>query len=350
MNALVNFHTTGTGLSGLLYKALQGVRQAQPHGQLKDWARLLNASEGELQAARIGHEDVCPLRDVFSVFYQLSFLGEVAVTAYNALGQVQHRGCFSAPDLCLDNPHQLGIQFLTSGLHLKLRLEHWYWGCAADDKLEFFTRQGQLFMTIRKTPATDESAWQELLSQYAEGSVSHKPLFEQPHHHPAEHPMPQDLQLLEKEWRNMAGPEQLPQLLKRQHTTYFAALCCLGPKLARSGSLDSFEQLLQQAAQVQLPLSLSMISPGCVQTCRQAVITPRLEQSKLELLWPQGRAQLDPGQFEFAFVTRKPSKDAWISALEIFGAQGDMLLQIQGATPPGKPENLRLRELMNSLR
>lgn len=349
MNALVNFPVFTTGLSGLLYKALQGVRQAQPAASLREWATLLNTSEGDLQASRIGQENVWPLRDAFSVLYQLSALQEVEVTAYNDLGSIHYRGCFSTPDLCLDHPRQLGIQFLTSGLHLKLQLEHWYWGCATEQRLDFFTRNGRRFMSLSPTTATCKTAWQELLHQHADTQASHQPLFEPAATRHREHPMPQDLTSLELEWRNMSDPQQISALLQRHQTTYFATLCSISPKLARSVSLDSFEQLLNSACRLQLPLCISMISEGCVQTCKKALLKPCTGKGSLLLEWQEGQAKLDPSLFEFAFITRKPLGDSWISSLEIFGACGEMLLQVQGYNSEGRVENLALREVFSSL-
>lgn len=349
MNALVSFPSFTTGLSGLLYKALQGVRQAQPAASLREWAALLNASEGDLQASRIGQENVWPLRDAFSVLYQLSALEEVEVTAYNDLGSIHYRGCFSAPDLCLDHPRQLGIQFLTSSLHLKLQLEHWYWGCATQQRLDFFTRNGRRFMSLSPTRATNQTAWQTLLDQHADTQASHQPLFEPASLRHREHPMPQDLATLELEWRNMSDPQQIPALLQRHKTTYFATLCSISPKLARSVSLNSFEQLLNSACQLQLPLSIAMISEGCVQTCKKALLKPFSGKGTLVLEWQEGQARLDPSLFEFAFITRKPLGDSWISSLEVFGASGEMLLQVQGYQAEGRAENLALREVFSSL-
>lgn len=349
MNALVSFPTFTTGLSGLLYKALQGVRQAQPRASLYEWARLLNTSEGDLQASRIGQENIWPLRDAFSVLYQLAQLQEVEVTAYNDLGSIHYCGSFSSPDLCLDHPRQLGIQFLTSGLHLKLQLEHWYWGCATEQRLDFFTRNGRRFMSLSPTATTCMTGWKALLQQHADTTACHLPLFEPAPAHYREHPMPQDLASLELEWRNMTDPQQISALLQRHKTTYFATLCSISPKLARSVSLDSFEQLLNSACQLQLPLCISMVSEGCIQTCKKALLKPCTTRDLLQLEWQEGQARLDPSLFEFAFITRKPLGDSWISSLEIFGASGEMLLQVQGYNAEGRVENLALREVFSSL-
>lgn len=349
MNALANLPME-SGFSSLLFKALQGVRQVHPRAGLQQWARLLHVSEGQLQAARIGHEAIWPLRDVFSIFYQLSFLGEVEISTFNALGNTSHQGTFSTPDLCLDNPHQLGIQFLTPGLHLKLQLEHWYWGCATDRSLEFFSRNGQRFLSLRKTPHTHEGAWTDLLQQYSDQDICHQILFDQDTAATTTgHQPPENLSLMEQEWRNLATPAEIPALLERHQTTYFAALCSLGPRLARSVGLDSFEILLKAASKLQLPLRFSFFSNGSIQTGRQALIQLRQEERQRVLNWGQGNARLLPEHFEFAFVTRKPLGNGWTTALEIFGAEGELLLQLQGESLQGKPENLALREIFNSL-
>ncbi|GLR64236.1 hypothetical protein [Marinospirillum insulare] len=167
----------------------------------------------------------------------------------------------------------------------------------------------------------------------------------------AEHRVAKNLKKLEEEWLAITHVKQIPILLNQHETTYFAALCSFSPRLARSVSLNSFEQLITQAKAAGLPLSLTLFCKGSKHTTHQAIISKQIKKNCLCLNWQEGHAELEPSQFEFAFISRVPCSDGcgWINSLEIFGADGELLLQIQGSCEDQQAENLKLREIFSSL-
>ncbi len=166
-----------------------------------------------------------------------------------------------------------------------------------------------------------------------------------------EHKVAKDLKKLEKEWLAITHVKQIPVLLNRHQTTYFAALCSLSPRLVRSVSLNSLNQLISKAKLLNLPLSLTLFSNGSKQTSHPAIISNCFEKNCLHLDWQEGHAELEPSQFEYAFISRIPCNDGcgWINSLEIFGAEGELLLQVQGSCEDQQAENLKLREIFSSL-
>lgn len=166
-----------------------------------------------------------------------------------------------------------------------------------------------------------------------------------------EHKVAKNLKKLEKEWLKITHIKQIPILLNQHRTTYFAALCSLSPKLARSVSLDGFNQLISQAKMLNLPLSITLFGNSGKQTSRQAIISSSFKKNCLHLSWQDGSAELEPSRFEFAFITRIPCSDGcgWINSLEIFGSEGELLLQVQGSCEDQRAENLKLREVFSSL-
>jgi len=45
----------------------------------------------------------------------------------------------------------------------------------------------------------------------------------------------------------------------------------------------------------------------------------------------------------------KPTSDGWVTSLEVYAANGDLIVQFFGERKPGKPELTGWRELMVSL-
>lgn len=166
-----------------------------------------------------------------------------------------------------------------------------------------------------------------------------------------QHQVTKDIKQLEEDWLAATSSQQLPALLKRYNTTYFGALCSFSKKVARLVSLDSFTYLIDQAKKLNLPLSIRLFNSAGQQAAHQALITTRLQENLMLLNWQAGQVELEPSRFEFAFISRLPCDDAcgWVSCLEIFGAEGELLLQVQGSCESQQAEDLRLRDIFSSL-
>lgn len=365
MNALVELPSYFKPSSPIVYQALVGVRQAHPRLGLQGWSRLLSTSEGELQASRLGQESVWPLQDVFSLLYLLPSLGEVQLLTFNELGWAKYQGQFSAPDLCLDDPHQLGLQFVTQHLELKLLLENWYWGClvieenaqgATEKSLQFFNRQGQRFAKIQALDCSDHPAWWGLQEAFKGiGAVNpSRPLFSDADVQTFNARPPEDVSGFQLEWRRMTDPNQVTYLLERHKTSYLTGLQSLGPKLARQVSLSALTELLTET--VLLParrskpsLKLAFYTNACVHACRGALEPPRLKHKDVCIGYPAGCLHFNPQLLEEAWVVRKPQGDGWVSSLELFADAGQRVFQVSEDKSPLESENLVLRQLFNAL-
>lgn len=345
-----------------LYQAFVGVRQAQPNLGLRGWSRLLSCSEGELQASRLGHEKVRPLVDTFSLLYQLAGLGEVEIISFNQTGWARYTGRFAPPDLCLDNPSCLGLEFRSSHLRLQLRMNHWYWGCVVEDQppgqttqssLQFFNQSGQRFLKIQATAATSQPGWQRVVDNFARHEASAQPLFVEEQENRSDS-TPQDIAGFTQEWRLMQSPNQIDSLLKRHQADYLTALQHLGTKFAREVSLDSLQDLLRQVQW--LPkgpnkpcLEASFFTSGCTQTVSGAIQPPRLQHKDWCLGYAEGCLHLQAQRLEEAWVVRKPCEEGWVTSLELFDVAGQCVLAIQESKLSLVPENLLLREIFASL-
>ncbi|WP_114417517.1 ChuX/HutX family heme-like substrate-binding protein [Marinospirillum perlucidum] len=348
----------------LVYLALSGVRQAHPHLGLQHWSRLLATSEGELQASRLGQENIHALEDVFSLLYQLSSLEEVEVTSFNDGGQVSYLGSFSAPELCLQDPSQLGLKFTSGSQEISFFLEDWYWGCALEEEdaqgeqqwsLQFFDREGKRFLKIAAVAGTALNAWMTLVETFSRSQQQLvRPLFATRTETRTQASTLNPDSFCQA-WRQLGSPSQVNQLLNQQGINYRQAVELLEPRLARSVSIDSLESLL--AAQQQLGgcgcksrgLRLDFYTPGSVQGCRGYLRATRLERQEWQLAYCGGRIDLNPAQLGEAFLVRTPKGQGWMTSLDIFSDTGQLVLQVREDSDPEAAENLLVRNLFTRL-
>ena len=68
--------------------------------------------------------------------------------------------------------------------------------------------------------------------------------------------------------------------------------------------------------------------------------------SWLNILDPAFNLHLDVTQVASTWVVNKPSRDGWITSLELYAASGELIVQFFGARKPGYPELTGWRALL----
>ena len=347
-----------------LYLALKGVREAHPKAGMRAWSQWLATPEGEIQASRVGREKVWPLQDVFSICYRLAALKQVEVCTVNACGWHVSRGQFSAPDLYLDDPHRLGLQFRLGQRRLLLMLDHWYWGCAVEEageqpqnlSLQFFDRQGHLLLKVQAVEGTDLDAWASLVDAFADYQNASRPLFAATAGQAETGGEVLDPEALSLAWRRAPDRTVLNRLIGQQGGDYLAVISRLDVGLARGVAPSSLQHLLRQV--IQLPshpnhrpqLVFNLVSQGCQSTLTGQPIRLGSTQDRDCSGWSGASACVLLSQLDQAFVVRKPGAGAgWQTYLEVFDAWGRLALSLTPSIDSKQAESLVLRDMINSL-
>lgn len=340
--------------TSLLFQSLCEFRDQQQPGFMVDWARQLNTSEGALQASRIGHESVWPLTDLRQVLEFLPRLGKVLALTRNQGVVHEYKGYYPEPKLGEQGKHAAGIFLDIGGLDLRLFLDHWYWGCALDEQtakgrrrsLQFFDHQGQAVHKVFELDDSKAQAWDELFNDYA-STATPAPVFVDAQ--PVSNPAPVSSIQLESEWRQMTDVHQFFSLIRRHRTTRFAALQAVSSDLSRPVKLDALERVVEQAAATGMEVMFFVGSRGCVQIYTGKVSGFKPMKGWLNLFEPDFTLHADPSTFVHAFVTRKPQSGGWVTSLEIFNAEGSLLLQMYGRREEGEPEQSAWTQLLTDL-
>lgn len=342
-----------TAASEGLYAALQQLREAAAPGYLVDWAEKLNTSEAALQACRVGIESVRPLRNIPDVLRALPGLGRVLAITRNQGVVNEYKGVYPEPQLGEAGPHPSGIFLNIGGLDLRLFLNDWHWACAIEEQndkgvrrsLQFFDQHGAAVHKVFALDDTNLDAWQALVERHADDALlpTLVPV------EPAIHHLPENPEQLVSEWRSMKDVHQFFGLIRRHQVTRFSAVQAVPGELARPVALSAFEAVVNAAAALEMEIMFFVGSRGCVQiyTGKTRGIKPM--RGWLNIFEENFTLHANPETFAHAFVVRKPQNPGWVTSLEIFDRQGQLLLQMFGRRDEGQPEQTAWTQMLQNL-
>lgn len=332
------------------YQDYLQAKDANPGKYARDLANILGISEAELTALRVSHDSARLNVDARTLLAALEHVGGTKSITRNEYAVHEQQGHYQNQHL---NGHA-GLILNPRALDLRLFLQHWLHifsmteSTARGDRhsIQFFDAQGEAVHKVYTTDETDMAAWNALVEQYK--SDVNPPL--QLEAAPAlPEPTPADTSTLDAEWRAMTDVHQFFQLLKRHDVTRQQAFNAVGDDLAWRVENDSLTRLLNIAKDSQNEIMIFIGNKGCVQ----------IFTGKIEKVMPHGEwinvfntrftLHLVESAIAESWITRKPTKDGFVTSLELFAADGTQIAQLYGQRSEGTPEQTQWREQLAQL-
>ena len=218
------------------------------------------------------------------------------------------------------------------------------WAVEQDGRysLQFFDGEGVAVHKVYRTEATDVAAYDALVARHAGPS-------RWPESTPAA-PASDAASVADGEqwraaWLGMKDTHEFFPLLRKFKITRLAALAAAGEDLAQQVPADAVERALESAAASGLSIMCFVGNRGMIQ------ITGPVRQLRRTGPWynvldPKFNLHLDTTAIASSWVVNKPTSDGWVTSLELYAANGDLIAQFFGERKPGKPELPGWRELM----
>ncbi len=334
------------------------LRQAEPNLRIRDAARRLNVSEAALLATRLGTGleagGVERLKGPWpEIIAAVGGLGPVmALTRNDAVVHERH-GVYG----------KLGMQghvglIVGEDIDLRIFFSPWAHGFAVAEatkagarlSLQFFDAQGQAVHKIYATEATDHAAFLALVAQYR--AEDQAPGFTaQAASQPAA-PQPDaeiDLAGLREGWTNLQDTHDFFGLLRKHKVAREQAFRLAGSRFAQRIGNDAARAMLHQAAASALPIMVFVGNHGMIQIHTGLVQKLMPTGPWFNVLDPSFNLHLREDAIASTWLVRKPSVDGTITSLELFDAQGELIVSFFGKRKPGQPELDGWRNLAESL-
>src|SRR5690606_4143102 len=156
-----------------------------------------------------------------------------------------------------------------------------------------------------------------------------------------------DISDFHRAWNEMRDTHEFFGLIRRHGLNRMQALRLAPPGRAMQLSLESFRRMIAQCLVENVPVMMFTANEGCVQ-----INTGVPESIARDGAWicisgaSGGRLRLNEDAVHSVWHVVKPTSDGDINALELYDAEGGLIVQFFGARKPGIPELESWREAL----
>ncbi|EIC85494.1 hemin-degrading factor [Serratia sp. M24T3] len=331
------------------YETYLQAKQQNPGKYPRDLAGILGVSEAELTEARLSHDAIRLDVDARTLLPQLEHLGGTKSITRNEYAVHEQQGEYKNQHL---NGHA-GLILNPRALDLRLFLSQWQTVYALTEQspkgprhsLQFFDAQGYAVHKIYATEETILEKWVALVEQYS----AKTPIALQITPADAVTQTVADTEGLDAEWRKMTDVHQFFQILRRRNLTRQQAFRAVDDDLAYRVDNGALAKILNTASEDKNEIMIFVSNKGCVQ-----IFTGQIEKVLPHGEWINvfnSRFTLHVVESAIAesWVTRKPTKDGFVTSLELFAADGSQIAQLFGQRTEGQPEQSTWREQISAL-
>jgi len=331
----------------------QAYKAANPNVRIRNAAKELGVSEGELVATACGTTATRIDAQWGELLKELPELGEVLVITRNDNAVHEKKGKFD--NISIDPEHGL---VLNREIDLRIFFGHWHYGFAVIEdtrrglrhSLQFFDQTGMSVHKVYLTENSNKAAYDKIVTQYrADDQV---PLIS-----PAKASGIKDertdseidVKALQDDWRALRDTHDFLSFLRKFDVTRTQALRLAGKDLASPVSIEAFERTLVGAAKTGLPIMIFVGNRGCLQIHTGPIKKIVKTQGWLNILDPGFDLHVLEDSIAQAWVVRKPTRDGIVTSLELFDQNGQEILLMFGERKPGIKELPEWTSLAESL-
>lgn len=355
MNTILE-HNTAT-----LRDAWRGLQQAKPGIRIRDAARDLGTSEALLLATKVG-EGVTRLQGPWpALLRSLKTLGKVMSLTRNDACILEHKGTFQEIDVMGEGARAMAT--VIGPIETRVFFAAWHAAYAVTEQkpdrvlnsIQVFDNAGDAITKIYLQEGSHAAAYEKLVEDFR--SPEQMTLMETSPYAPEELNGPADRADFLKDWSDLKDTHDFFGMLRRHHVSRYHALeIANGTFTHPIDPVKAPKQILDQASATKLPIMIFAGNRGNLQIHQGKVRTIRvLERGHagaehwLNVLDPDFNMHLRIDLVDKAWVVRKPTADGFVTSVELFDRDKNLVAQFFGLRKPGIPEKEAWRAVVKSL-
>ncbi|WP_208441439.1 hemin-degrading factor [Bartonella raoultii] len=328
------------------------LREEKKEIRNRDFAVSLGISEAELVAAycTIGKAKRLKI-DVAALLENAPQLGIVMALTRNEHAVHEITGCFEKIVQDQNVPITLGQ------IDLRIFSKQWKFGFEYEvmvlgkptKSLQFFDQHGDAILKLYSKDTTNMEEWSKLVEKLLHEDQS-SVLDVLPASTPTQYDTTElDVEKFRDRWRNMTDVHQLHKIISEFKINRYDAVKYAGREFAHELVVDAVEAMLKGVAEQEIPIMCFVGNRGCIQIFSGQVKNIKQVGPWLNVLDPKFDLHLLVSGIESVWRVRKPTCDGYVSSLEIFDKNGEMIVQFFGMRKEGQKEREDWRALLNSL-
>ncbi|WP_437919336.1 heme ABC transporter ATP-binding protein [Sphingobacterium sp. LRF_L2] len=316
-----------------------------PDQPLWKCASALGVKEAELLLLRLKSSVVLLRPEMEMILQAVENLGWVKAITYNLNCENHREGVYRN-----FTQEEHVTLFLGEDIDLRIFTHRWAIAVAVqtsgEESLQFFDRQGNAVHKIMLTEGSYQEAFLQLIKRF-ESEQQVGPSFERAirKERPERRDAEIDVQDFQHSWDSMQDTHEFFGLLKRYGMSRMQALRLASGRRAMQVTLESFRRTLAQCSVEKVPVMVFTANEGCVQ-----INTGKLERIDQQGAWltlrsnAQGHISLNEDAVNSVWHVVKPTQDGDVNSLELYDADGEMIVQFFGERKPGVAELESWRE------
>ncbi|MER9863964.1 hemin-degrading factor [Mesorhizobium sp. M0185] len=332
---------------------IRRARADNPKMRERDLAAQLGISEAELVAAHCGDGVVRVEPRVNDLLTGLEAVGEVMALTRNESAVHEKIGVY---DKVVTGNHNAMV--LGENIDLRIFPKVWAHGFAVEKRdgadirrsLQFFDTGGEAVHKVHLRPASNLYAYQKLVAG-----------LESPNQEPtvaisagtadetetADNPA--SIDDLRDRWSQLTDVHQFFGMLKTLKISRRQAVRMVGQDYAWLVDKDAVNAMFNHAAAGAMPIMCFVGNRGCIQIHSGPVASIKPMGPWLNVLDQNFHLHLRTDHIDEVWAVRKPTKDGHVTSLEIYGADGKMIIQFFGKRHEGESEREDWRFLAENL-
>ncbi|MGO4637175.1 hemin-degrading factor [Mesorhizobium sp. 2RAF45] len=333
---------------------IRRARTEYPKSRERDLAAQLGISEAELVAAHCGDGVVRIEPRVNDLLTGLEAVGEVMALTRNESAVHEKIGVY---DKVVAGNHNAMV--LGENIDLRIFPKVWAHGFAVEKRdgdeirrsLQFFDGAGEAVHKVHLRPASSLYAYQKLVASL-ESSNQEPTIAISGHASDNEGEATAttaNLDDLRDRWSRLTDVHQFFGMLKTLKLSRRQAVRMIGTDYAWLLDNDAVRAMFHHAAEGELPIMCFVGNRGCIQIHSGPVKSIKPMGPWINVLDETFHLHLRTDHIHEVWAVRKPTKDGHVTSLEVFGAEGEMIIQFFGKRHEGESERDDWRFLAENL-
>ncbi|AGB46067.1 hemin-degrading factor [Mesorhizobium sp. CO1-1-7] len=333
---------------------IRRARTDNPKARERDLAAQLGISEAELVAAHCGDGVVRVEPRVNDLLTGLEAVGEVMALTRNESAVHEKIGVY---DKVVTGNHNAMV--LGENIDLRIFPKIWAHGFAVEKRdgddirrsLQFFDAAGDAVHKVHLRPASSLHAYQKLVASLESPNqeptidISGTVLDEESEAGAST----ASLDDLRDRWSRLTDVHQFFGMLKTLKLSRRQAVRMVGQDYAWLLDNDAVRAMFHHAAESEMPIMCFVGNRGCIQIHSGPIKSIKPMGPWINVLDETFHLHLRTDHIHEVWAVRKPTKDGHVTSLEVYAANGDMIIQFFGKRHEGESEREDWRFLAEHL-
>ncbi|TJV44081.1 MAG: hemin-degrading factor [Mesorhizobium sp.] len=332
---------------------IRRARMENPKTRERDLAGELGISEAELVAAHCGDGVVRIEPRVNDILTGLEAVGEVMALTRNESAVHEKIGVY---DKVVTGNHNAMV--LGENIDLRIFPKVWAHGFAVEKRdgeeirrsLQFFDAAGEAVHKVHLRPSSSLYAYQKLVASLESSNQEPTidisgPISEESEASAAT----ASLDDLRDRWSRLTDVHQFFGMLKTLKLSRRQAVRMVGQDYAWLLDNDAVQAMFHHAAQGEMPIMCFVGNRGCIQIHSGPVKSIKPMGPWINVLDETFHLHLRTDHIHEVWAVRKPTRDGHVTSLEVYAADGSMIIQFFGKRHEGESERDDWRFLAENL-